>query len=96
MNVDDLIAALRKWTPEIEHEYRAQVKGVFGSVVRREERPDSDIDLLVMFEEEADLLDYVRLARELERRLGRRVQIAPLDSIPDAIRKSIREETVYL
>jgi len=38
---------------------------VFGSVARGEEKPDSDVDLLVDFLPEASLIDQVRLQEEL-------------------------------
>ena len=38
---------------------------VFGSVARGEEKPDSDIDLLVDFLPEASLIDQFRLQEEL-------------------------------
>jgi predicted nucleotidyltransferase len=43
---------------------------LFGSVARGEERPDSDIDLLVDFDPESSLFDLIRLTRELEELLG--------------------------
>ena len=42
---------------------------VFGSVARGEERPDSDIDLLVDLAEERGFRDYLALAEDLERLL---------------------------
>ena len=42
---------------------------VFGSVARGEEKPDSDIDLLVDFLPEASLIDQFRLQEELSKLL---------------------------
>jgi hypothetical protein len=39
---------------------------VFGSVARGDDRPDSDIDLLVDFDPDSSLFDLMRMARELE------------------------------
>lgn len=51
--------------------------GVFGSVVREDFRADSDVDVLVTFEPDArpTLLTLVRMQRELEELLGRRVDL---------------------
>jgi predicted nucleotidyltransferase len=54
---------------------------LFGSAARGEERPDSDIDLLIELRDidEAPplgLLGLLRLERELGDRLGRRIELA--------------------
>jgi uncharacterized protein len=62
MNVHDAIATLRRH----EDALRARVirhAAVFGSVARGDNRPDSDLDILVEFEPEAEgsVNEYVRL-----------------------------------
>ena len=47
---------------------------LFGSA-RGEERPDSDVDLLVDIAEDRGFSDYLELVEELERLLARRVDI---------------------
>jgi predicted nucleotidyltransferase len=58
----------------------AQARGarsirLFGSVARGEERPDSDIDVLVEFEPGRSLLDLIGLENDLAGVLGRRVEV---------------------
>ena len=50
---------------------------LFGSVLREGFRPDSDIDVLVSFEPSArwSLMDVVEMQDELERVLGRKVDL---------------------
>jgi uncharacterized protein len=50
---------------------------VFGSALRGDCRPDSDLDLLVSFAPEAEwsLLDHVAMAEELSGALGRKVDL---------------------
>ena len=50
---------------------------LFGSVLRDDFRPDSDIDLLVTFSPDADwsLFDHVQMQQELANILGRRVDL---------------------
>jgi predicted nucleotidyltransferase len=48
---------------------------LFGSIARGEERPTSDIDLLVDFSEGSSLFDLIRMTRELEALLGRSVDV---------------------
>ena len=48
---------------------------VFGSVARGEERPDSDVDLLIDLDEGRGFDDYLALAEALEKLLHRRVDL---------------------
>lgn len=43
---------------------------LFGSLARGEDRPGSDVDLLVDFDPGSSLFDLIRLRRELEELLG--------------------------
>ena len=56
---------------------------VFGSVLREDFRPNSDIDVMVSFEADAPwgLLEFVRMKRELETLLGREVDLVTKKSI---------------
>ncbi|MDE9364226.1 nucleotidyltransferase family protein [Luteipulveratus sp. YIM 133132] len=70
--------ALRRHRAEAERvaaRHRAVEMRVFGSVARGEDRPGSDLDLLVSFGPEASLFDQVELAQELEDLLGVRVDV---------------------
>jgi predicted nucleotidyltransferase len=61
---------------------------VFGSVARGEDRPNSDVDLLVDLAPGTGLVALGTLARELEEALG-----VPLDVVPsDSVRQGVREE----
>jgi predicted nucleotidyltransferase len=54
---------------------------VFGSYVRGEEKPESDIDILVEFSENKSLLTLVRIERELSEFLGVKVDLFTEESI---------------
>ena len=56
---------------------------LFGSVLREDFRPDSDIDIIVSFEADSPwgLLEFVRMKRELETLLGREVDLVTKKSI---------------
>jgi predicted nucleotidyltransferase len=67
----------------------AQNVRVFGSVARGEDRPNSDVDLLVDMADDRSLLDLVALAQELEELLERRVDILTEQSLAPAIRDRV-------
>jgi predicted nucleotidyltransferase len=62
---------------------------VFGSVVRGEDRPDSDIDLLVDPTPEASLFDHIALMQDLEELLGRKVDVVSAGAVHWFIRDRV-------
>lgn len=54
---------------------------VFGSYARGEEKPESDIDILVEFSETKGLLTLARIERELSELLGVKVDLLTEESI---------------
>lgn len=54
---------------------------IFGSAARGDDRWDSDIDLLITLDDEAGVLDLVRMQRDLERALGVEVDLVDRDAL---------------
>jgi predicted nucleotidyltransferase len=69
---------------------------LIGSVARGEERPDSDVDLLVTWQAETSLLDQAALKLELESLLGRKVDIASDGWVKPSIRESVYRDAIAL
>jgi hypothetical protein len=59
------------------HRWRITEFAIFGSALRDDFRPDSDVDVLVTFAPEAawSLLDHVTMQDELETIFGRKVDL---------------------
>lgn len=70
--------------------------GVFGSVVRGEATPESDVDILVELDEQASLLDFIGIKLELEDVLGRRVDLGQYAAIKPGLRERILREEVRI
>lgn len=66
---------------------------VFGSVARGEDRPHSDVDLLVDMDSDRSLLDIVGLGQDLEELLDRKVDILTDASLHPALRDRILAES---
>ncbi len=68
---------------------------LFGSVLRDDFRPDSDIDVLVTFSEEAKhtLFDLVHMEKELKEIFGREVDIVSRRGI-ESSRNYIRRDAI--
>ncbi len=65
---------------------------VFGSYARGEEKPKSDIDILVEFSERKSLLDLVGIEQELSDALGMKVDLLTEKSISPYLIGRIKKE----
>jgi len=70
--------------------------GLFGSYARGEQRPDSDVDILVEFEDGMKTFDnYMGLKIFLEDLLGCRVDLVVLDSVKPRLKPYILGSVIY-
>lgn len=71
--------------------------GLFGSFVREEQRHDSDIDLLVEFEQEKKTFkNFMALSFLLEEILNRQIELVTTESLSPYIRPYIVKEVEYV
>jgi hypothetical protein len=79
---------------ELCRKWRVQELAVFGSAVRGDFGPGSDLDLLVRFAPDAEwtLLDHSRMERELEEVFGRRVDLVTRAAIEESPNWVVRRE----
>jgi predicted nucleotidyltransferase len=64
---------------------------LFGSVLRKDFRPESDVDILVLFSPEArvGLLTLARMRRELTGLFNHRIDLVPMDGLKPVIREHV-------
>ncbi len=63
-----------------------------GSVARGTDRVDSDVDLLVAFDPNVGLLAHAKLVLELERLLGRKVDVASERGVRPELRRKLEAD----
>jgi predicted nucleotidyltransferase len=85
---------LRRNLPRFREAYQVQNFGLFGSRVRREERPESDLDILVTFRETPGLLKLIALENELTDLLGVKVDLVMEDGLKPWIAERIKDEVI--
>lgn len=95
-NTDSILATLKELKPIIATRYKAKEIGLFGSFVRGEQTVNSDIDVLVEFEEGADLFDLVGLADYLEEALQQKVDVVPKRALREELREAVLREVVTI
>jgi hypothetical protein len=96
MDMQEIINVLKGLSHETRTRFKAQVKGVFGSLARGEEKEGSDLDVLVEFMSGATLLDLAGLGLYLEERCGRPVDIVPIDTLRVEMKQRVMEEAILL
>lgn len=86
------------------HEYQDQIKnlgvrrlGLFGSFVREQQGEESDIDILVEFEQGRKTFDnFMQIGFLLEELLGRRVELVTPEALSPYIGPYILHEVEYV
>ena len=76
----------------LREQHHVRTLEVFGSFVRGEEKRDSDLDLLVTFDETPTLFSFVALENQLSDILGVKVDLVMKDSLKPFIGKFILKE----
>ena len=93
---DDLLR-MRKEIRALASRYGARRVRIFGSVARGEETSESDVDILVEFPRGYDMFrQRLALAREMERLIGRRVDLIPEHELNPLIREEVFKESIPL
>lgn len=87
-------AELRRQLPELQKRYKVATLGLFGSYVKGTQRADSDLDLLVTFQEMPSLFRLIDLQDHLSDLLRVQVDLVVRDSLRPRIGERIRSEVV--
>ena len=93
---EEVLQKLKALKPELRDHYRVREIGLFGSLIRGDQGEASDVDLLVDFEETADLFDLVRLADFLERQLQRKVDVVSRRALRPELRERVFKDVAML
>ena len=76
----------------IAERYGAKNIRIFGSCARGDDRPGSDLDLLIDLEEGRSLLDLIAIQQDLEDLLGRKVDVVTEPELSPYFRDSVLKE----
>jgi hypothetical protein len=83
------IAVDRTRIEEFSRKWRVKELAIFGSALRDDFGPDSDVDVLVAFEDDAewDLWDHMNAEEELKQIFGRNVDLVEKSAIRNPFRR---------
>lgn len=86
---------LEQLKPELAQKFHVQTIGLFGSVVRDDFSPSSDIDIIVDFDQPIGI-EFIDLANYMEQRLQKKVDLVSRNGVKDKYFKAIEREIVYV
>lgn len=90
------IDLIRQEIPILRERFGVRELAVFGSVVRGEQRLDSDVDVLVTFDGPADFDRFMGLKFHLEDLLRSRVDLVTRKALRPELRVRIEKEAVSI
>ena len=96
--IDEIIPLLQTQKPFLARQYGVREIGVFGSYIRREQKPDSDLDVLVEFAQPTriGLIGLAGLENYLSDQLGVKVDLVIKKNLKRHIGERILREVVML
>jgi predicted nucleotidyltransferase len=96
MGKTEIFKIIKSNKPEIESRYGVQRLGLFGSFVKERQRKKSDVDILVTFNRDIDLFEFLDLREFLEKKLGTKVDLVMATALKPTIGKRILAEVEYV
>lgn len=94
MSMERIRQILQNSLPTLKEEYQVRSLGLFGSYVRQEQSPTSDLDVLVSFSEPPSLLQFIALENYLSDLLGIQVDLVMRDALKPHLGRQILQEVV--
>lgn len=94
-SLEELKEILTRHKEVLEKKFKVKNMAIFGSYVRGEQNQESDVDILVEFQEPVGFL-FIHLADYLEEILGAKVDLLTPDAIKPNRRRYIMEDLVYV
>lgn len=97
-NLAEIQQILLEQKPFLAERYGVRILGVFGSYVRQEQRPNSDLDILIELDRppKISLIGLVELEEYLSQILGVKVDLAIKENLKKHIGARILQEVVPL
>lgn len=95
-SIEQIQNILNENKARLARQYHVRQLGLFGSWVRNEQTPESDLDLLVTFTKKPSLFQFIELENELSGLLGVKVDLVMESALKPRIGENIRKEVINL
>ncbi len=95
-NRQEVITQLRSLKERLKTQYNVKEIGIFGSVARGDEGPESDLDLIVEFGPGADLITYIGLWQFLEDIFGKKIDLVTRKGLRNDMKEKVMQDLVLV
>lgn len=82
--------------PFLRQKYNVKRLGIFGSVVRGQQKQGSDVDMLVELSSPIGFFDFIRLENFLSKTLNQKVDLVTQKALKRYIKDDVLKETLYV
>lgn len=94
-NKEKILKKLKDLKIEFKNQYKVKNVGLFGSYVNEKQTETSDIDILVEFEDDADLFHYTGLYFFFEENFDKKVDVVSLSALREEFKDRVLKEVSY-
>ena len=95
-NKEEILKSLRTLKVDLKKRFKVKKIGLFGSYVNESQKKESDIDILVEFEDGADLFDLSGLSIFLEEIFKQKVDIVSKNALRSELKEIILDQVIYI
>jgi uncharacterized protein len=92
--LDDFKQILSQNKMLLREQYRVTRLGIFGSYARGEQTPESDLDILIEYEQAPTLFQLVELRNYLSEQVGLKVDLVTKNGLKPRIQARVLSEVV--
>jgi predicted nucleotidyltransferase len=94
VETEKAIELLSAHMTEIRQRFGVESLALFGSVARGEARPESDLDVLVVFRESPGMFDFLELKQYIEQITASQVDLVTEKALKKQLKSQILEESI--
>ncbi len=94
-DLKSIIQILTLLKPELIKRYHVSTIGLFGSVVREDFKPSSDIDIIVDFSQPVGI-EFIDLANFIEQKLNKTVDLVSKNGLKQKYYRTFESEIIYV
>jgi predicted nucleotidyltransferase len=89
-----IIKILRKELPYLKEHFKVSSLSLFGSYAKDKQTPESDVDIIVIFNEPPGFFGFIKLENYLSNKLGCMVDLVMKDALKPNIGNRVKEEVI--
>jgi len=93
---DEVLRILAHQKPALLETYQITKLGLFGSYARGEQNDESDVDVLVEYEQPPSLYHLLELRDDLSELLSIKVDVVTRNGLKSRIKERVLAEVIYL